>query len=84
MFNVKLSKGGGKIGVEIKIKDVPWNTAWWIIGMGNCAFRDTEIIDNETGEIVYNRYVSDCYFEPEKTVTEVLQCINKLVAEEDE
>ena len=82
MFNVKFSNGGGKIGVEIKINDIPWNTAWWLLGIGNCAFRESEIIDNETGEIIYNRYMSDGYFKPEKTEAEVIERFHKFITKE--
>lgn len=79
MYNVRLSNGGGKKAIEIKVTNVPWNTAWWIVGVGNGAFRDTEIVDNETGEVAYNRYASDTVFEADCTVAEVLDLINKLV-----
>ena len=84
MCNVKLSNGGGKVGVEVNLTDIPYNTAMWIIANANGAFRITEVIDNETGEVIYNRYVSDAYFEADTSIIEVIQVINRFIGEEEE
>lgn len=68
MFNVKFSTCGGTPAIEIGVSHISWEKAWTLIAFGNNLFRQTEIIDDETGEVAYNRYVSNTYFEPEITL----------------
>lgn len=82
MCNVKLSNGGGKVGIEVNLTDIPYNTAMWIIANANGAFRITEVIDNETGEVIYNRYVGDAYFEADTSITDVIDMVNTVLKED--
>ena len=79
MYNVTLSNGGGVIKVEVEISSVSWQEAYLIIGYGNLAFRDITVVDSETGEVAYNRYVSSHVFEAEDTVENVLEAIHQIV-----
>lgn len=79
MYNVQFSNGGGSMKIEVEISSVSWEKAYLIIGYGNLAFRDVRVVDNETGEVAYNRYVSDCLFEAESTIESVLKAIHQIV-----
>lgn len=67
MFNVKLSTCGGTPAIEIAISHISWEKAWILVGFGNNLFQETEIVNDETGEVAYSRYVGEDYFEPEIT-----------------
>lgn len=43
------------------------------------AFRDIEVIDEETGEVVYSSYVGGDFFVAEATCGEVLDAITELL-----
>lgn len=79
MYNVTLSNGGGAIKVNIEISSVSWEKAYLIIGYGNLAFRDIAVVDSETGEVAYNRYVSSHIFEAEDTIENALDAIRQIV-----
>lgn len=79
MYNVTLSNGGGAMKVNVEISSVSWEKAYLIIGYGNLAFRDITVVDSETGEVAYNRYVASHVFEAEDTVENVLDAIRQIV-----
>jgi hypothetical protein len=79
MYNVTLSNGGGAMKIGVEISSVSWEKAYLIIGYGNLAFRDITVVDSETGEIAYNRYVSDYIFKAEDTIENVLDAIRQIV-----
>ena len=67
MFNVKLSTCGSAPAIEIAVSHISWERVWTLVCFGNNFFRETEIVNDETGEVAYSRYVSEDYFEPEIT-----------------
>lgn len=79
MYNVTLSNGGGAVQVNVEISSISWEKAYLVIGYGNLAFRDITVVDSETGEVVYNRYVSSHVFEAEEMVENVLDAIRQIV-----
>lgn len=79
MYNVTLSNGGGAVKVNVEISSISWEKAYLVIGYGNLAFRDITVVDSETGEVAYNRYVSSHIFEAEDTVENVLDVIRQIV-----
>ena len=53
-----------------------------IAKQGERAFRSTEIIeDEETGRVIYSRYIDDDFYSPELTCSEALGIINRMINE---
>jgi hypothetical protein len=65
MCDVKLSTCGGTPEIEMEINHVAWDKASAIVAFGNGYFREARICNDETGEVLYSRYVADDVFEPE-------------------
>lgn len=61
--NVKLSTCGGSPNLETAINHITWEKACIIIAIGNGYFRDIEVTNDETGEVLYSRYVAEDVFE---------------------
>lgn len=83
MFNVKLSTCGGTPAIEIAVSHISWERAWTLVGFGNNLFRETEIINDETGEVAYSRYVGDTYFKPEMTLAEFNSTMEGVLRNDD-
>ena len=75
--NITLSTCGGDPNIEIAINHIPWNKAINIATVGLSYFRDIRICNNETGEIMYNRYVAEDVFQKDMTLAK----FNKYMAE---
>jgi hypothetical protein len=65
MCDVKLSTCGSAPKIEIEINHITWEKASAIVAFGMGYFRDVRVCDDETGEILYSRYVAEDVFEPE-------------------
>ena len=50
-----------------------WNRACWLYGILRQAFRDVNICDGETGEVMLSQYASDQCFNPTMTVAEAME-----------
>ena len=75
MYKITLSNCGGKDGrvhIDCEVKANSWEQVYNIITVTNGAFRDTQVVDDETGEVVYNRYVGPDYFLADYTEAEAL------------
>lgn len=57
---------------EMRFEGVSKPLAANLVAIGLSAFRDIQVVNNDTGEIVYNRYTSDEWFEASKTVARVV------------
>lgn len=79
MYNVTLSNGGGAMKVNVEISSVSWDKACLIISYGIYAFRDITVVDSETGEVAYSRYIASHVFETEETIENVLDAIRQIV-----
>ena len=81
MFNVKLDNCGGEVG-KIKIEVVLNATETQLAFVANKAreaFRQIEITNNETGELVFSSYTSPDWFSPMSTEGEVLDEIQQIL-----
>lgn len=67
--------------VSAIFRNVPIHKVEPCVAVLESAFRDVEVADEETGEVVYNKYVGGDWFEEEATVGEVLDEINDYLTE---
>ena len=80
MFNVKLDNCGGEIG-KIKIEavlKVSETQLAFVVSKAQEAFRQIEVVDSETGELVFSSYTSPDWFSPMSTEGEVLDAIQQI------
>lgn len=75
--DITLSTCGGEPSIEIAINHIPWNKALSLATVGLSFFRDIRICNDETGEIMYNRYVAEDVFQKDITLAK----FNKYMAE---
>lgn len=50
-----------------------WNRACWVYNILRQAFRDVNMTDGETGEVMFSQYASDQCFNPTMTIAEALE-----------
>lgn len=50
-----------------------WNRACWLYNILRQAFRDVNMTDGETGEVMFSQYASAECFNPIMTVAEVME-----------
>ena len=67
--------------VSATFRNVPDYKVEACVSVLESAFRDIEVVDEETGEVIYNKYVGADWFVAETTVGEVIDEINKYLAE---
>lgn len=67
--------------VSATFRNVPDHKVEACVSVLESAFRDIEVVDEETGEVVYNKYVGADWFVAETTVGEVIDEINEYLAE---
>lgn len=81
MFNVKLDNCGGEVGkikIEVVLKASETQLAF-VAAKAQEAFRQIEITNNETGELVFSSYTSSDWFSPMSTEGEVLDEIQQIL-----
>lgn len=81
MFNVKLDNCGGEVGkikIEVVLKATETQLAF-IIQKAHEAFRLIEVVNGETGELVFSSYTSPDWFSPMSTEGEVLDEIQQIL-----
>ena len=83
MFNVKLSTCGSAPAIEIAVSHISWDKACTLLAFGNDFFRETEIINDETGEVAYSRYFCEDCFEPEITFAEFCSIMEEVLRKDD-
>lgn len=49
-----------------------WNRACWVYNILRQAFRDVNLTDGETGEVMFSQYASDACFNATMTIAEAL------------
>ena len=67
--------------VSATFRNVPIHKVEPCVAVLESAFRDVEVVDGETGEVVYRKYVGGDWFEAEATIGEVIDEINEYLAE---
>jgi hypothetical protein len=67
--------------VSATFRNVPNYKVEPCVSVLETAFRDIEVVDEETGEVVYSKYVGGDWFEAEASVGEVIDEINDYLAE---
>ena len=81
MFNVKLDNCGGEVGkikIEVVLKASETQLAF-VANKAREAFRQIEITNDETGELVFSSYTSPDWFSPMSTEGEVLDEIQQIL-----
>ena len=81
MFNVKLDNCGGEVGkikIEVVLKASETQLTF-IANKAREAFRQIEITNDETGELVFSSYTSPDWFSPMSTEGEVLDEIQQIL-----
>jgi hypothetical protein len=81
MFKVKLDNCGGEIGkinIEV-VLTVSKTQLAFVINKAQEGFRQIEVVDNETGELVFSSYTSPDWFLPKSTEGEVLDEIQQIM-----
>jgi len=81
IFKVKLDNCGGEIG-KIRIEavlTVSETQLAFVINKAHEAFRQIEVVNNETGELVVSSYTSLDWFSPMSTEGEVLNEIQQIM-----
>jgi hypothetical protein len=68
-----------KNSIKIEFHDVTQEQVPSAVELLGKAFRDIEVIDEETGEVVYSSYVGGDFFNAEATCGEVLDAITELL-----
>ena len=81
MYKVKLNNCGGEMGkVQVEVVFKVYETQLiFIINEAHEAFRQIEVVDDETGELIYSSYASSNWFSPMSTEGEVLDEIYKIL-----
>lgn len=81
MFNVKLDNCGGEVGkikIEVVLKASETQLGF-VAAKAQEAFRQIEITNDETGELVFSSYTSPDWFSPMSTEGEVLNKIQQIL-----
>ena len=55
-----------------------WNVACWVYNILRQAFRDVNIIDAETGQVMFSQYADDECFNPTMTTADALEQLTLL------
>ena len=79
LCNITMSNGSK---IKIEVNSIPYEQAYLITACAQDAFREVEMINAETGEVFYTRYVSSTIFQPVCSITKVVEFINSFSVEE--
>ena len=71
-YTVKADNGCYRPRIEFSHEAVPGDKAKPLVLLLTKAFRNVEVTNNETGEVMFTNYVSGDWFEPELAISTVL------------
>ena len=74
-YTVTANNGNYRPRIEYSRDDLTNDNAKTIAMTLTKAFRNVEVICNETGEVVFTRYISEDWFTPIFSITEVIDLI---------
>ena len=78
-YTIKADNGRHRPRIEFSHEAVPGHKAKPLSIILTKAFRNVEVTNNETGEVMFTNYVSGDWFEPELPISTVLDAIDSML-----
>ena len=78
-YTIKADNGRHRPRIEYSHEAVPGHKAKALAILLTKAFRNVEVTNNETGEVMFTSYVSGDWFEPELAISTVLSVADDML-----
>lgn len=80
-YTIKADNGHHRPRIEFSHEAVPGDKAKGLAILLTRAFRNVEVTNNETGEVMFTNYVSDGWFESELSISTALTVAEETLAD---
>ena len=80
-YTIKADNGHHRPRIEFSHEAVPGDRAKGLAILLTKAFRNVEVTNNETGEVMFTNYISGDWFESELSISTVLALVEDMLAD---
>ena len=81
-YTVNLSNGGGTLDINLTLNKLDEDTAKKVFVDARNAFRDAQVINDETGQVMAHYYYDEDWFEPILPIEFAIRNIRKIIEKE--